>query len=307
MVSNLPIPPHSEIYNTYGEHLTNAQLLARYGFVLEGNDNDTINFALEDTQEFWSSLTVNAARDPRWISLLNWDTFRAVFGNIAQTWPRYAGWSESNLVYHPYHDATSPTASTISPTFGLKKGSVDKQGEKLARASTPPHMCINSDAKISHALWICAALLALASAPTPDTLLADGAEHGVERTVATLKRLAARQMHWEAAAANAIEAQYTDADDDEGADQPADNQAFASTHSVADKSGLATGSSIPSWRHCLLAFFCVEELSPRRPTPAICGQSARMWESMGMRLCFAIKSCHSSLLAKAFFSTAIPP
>jgi hypothetical protein len=51
MVTNLPIAPSSssnEIFNTYGETLTNAQLLCRYGFVLlEGedvNENDEVAF-----------------------------------------------------------------------------------------------------------------------------------------------------------------------------------------------------------------------------------------------------------------------
>ena len=44
MVSNAGIPPGSEIYNTYGEELTNAQLLAQYGFILDVNDNDRLSW-----------------------------------------------------------------------------------------------------------------------------------------------------------------------------------------------------------------------------------------------------------------------
>ncbi|EIW79184.1 hypothetical protein CONPUDRAFT_145299 [Coniophora puteana RWD-64-598 SS2] len=42
MHSVLPIPPNSEVFNTYGS-LPNATLLARYGFVLDGNDLDVVN------------------------------------------------------------------------------------------------------------------------------------------------------------------------------------------------------------------------------------------------------------------------
>ncbi|KAE9404023.1 SET domain-containing protein [Gymnopus androsaceus JB14] len=48
MVSNTEIPPHSEIFNTYGETLTNAQLLTQYGFVLDVNENDRINWQFDD-------------------------------------------------------------------------------------------------------------------------------------------------------------------------------------------------------------------------------------------------------------------
>jgi SET domain-containing protein 6 len=47
MVSNAGIPPHSEIFNTYGEDLTNAQLLTQYGFVLDINENDCLCWTMD--------------------------------------------------------------------------------------------------------------------------------------------------------------------------------------------------------------------------------------------------------------------
>ena len=44
MVSNTCIPPLTEIFNTYGEDLTNAQLLSQYGFILDMNDNDRVSW-----------------------------------------------------------------------------------------------------------------------------------------------------------------------------------------------------------------------------------------------------------------------
>ena len=44
MVSNTYIPPLTEVFNTYGDGLTNAQLLSQYGFVLDINDNDRISW-----------------------------------------------------------------------------------------------------------------------------------------------------------------------------------------------------------------------------------------------------------------------
>jgi hypothetical protein len=48
MVSNAEIQPYEEVFNTYGEGLCNAQLLVQYGFILDPNDNDVLNF---DTNE----------------------------------------------------------------------------------------------------------------------------------------------------------------------------------------------------------------------------------------------------------------
>ncbi|KJA28741.1 hypothetical protein HYPSUDRAFT_61592 [Hypholoma sublateritium FD-334 SS-4] len=48
MVSNTEIPPHTEIFNTYGEDLSNAQLLTQYGFILDVNDSDRLSWDIDD-------------------------------------------------------------------------------------------------------------------------------------------------------------------------------------------------------------------------------------------------------------------
>jgi len=48
MISNTPISPNSEVFNTYGETLSNAQLLVQYGFILDDNDNDRITWDVID-------------------------------------------------------------------------------------------------------------------------------------------------------------------------------------------------------------------------------------------------------------------
>lgn len=48
MVSNAGIPPHSEVFNTYGEDLTNAQLLTQYGFALDINENDRLCWTMDE-------------------------------------------------------------------------------------------------------------------------------------------------------------------------------------------------------------------------------------------------------------------
>jgi len=55
MVSCAAIMPGSEVYNTYGDKLDNAQLLVQYGFLLEGNENDRITFDREELEELVES------------------------------------------------------------------------------------------------------------------------------------------------------------------------------------------------------------------------------------------------------------
>ncbi|KAL1678818.1 hypothetical protein EV122DRAFT_211244 [Schizophyllum commune] len=44
MVTTTYVPPETEVFNTYGEGLTNAQLLLSYGFILKQNDNDHLSW-----------------------------------------------------------------------------------------------------------------------------------------------------------------------------------------------------------------------------------------------------------------------
>ena len=48
MVTNDSVPPFTEIFNTYGERLTNAQLLVRYGFLLDGNEHDVLDWSVDE-------------------------------------------------------------------------------------------------------------------------------------------------------------------------------------------------------------------------------------------------------------------
>lgn len=62
MVANDFIDPFSEIYNTYGEELTNAQLLVRYGFTLDSNENDIISWNKTDLHRVFE-FTLKGSRD----------------------------------------------------------------------------------------------------------------------------------------------------------------------------------------------------------------------------------------------------
>lgn len=46
MVTNTVVPPGEEVFNTYGEDLSNADLLVRYGFMSDVNENDRVSFPI---------------------------------------------------------------------------------------------------------------------------------------------------------------------------------------------------------------------------------------------------------------------
>ncbi|KAI0305945.1 hypothetical protein B0F90DRAFT_946723 [Multifurca ochricompacta] len=61
MVVNAVVAPGEEVFNTYGATLKNAELLVRYGFMLEANDNDILTWTIE---EIWDAAGAVLA-DPR--------------------------------------------------------------------------------------------------------------------------------------------------------------------------------------------------------------------------------------------------
>ncbi|KAF7299863.1 SET domain-containing protein [Mycena chlorophos] len=123
MVSNRPIPAGSEIFNTYGETLSNAQLFVQYGFVLDVNENDCITFSSVELAE-----VLGGDRVPD--QLLN------------------------SLTALPWDDM------------------VDSE---LVYVDGSRRFCINSDALISHSLWLLLALHLLPQIPEKphDSLIRD--------------------------------------------------------------------------------------------------------------------------------------
>ncbi|KAJ3576494.1 hypothetical protein NP233_g392 [Leucocoprinus birnbaumii] len=81
MVSNADIAPNEEIFNTYGEKLSNAELLIQYGFILDSNESDVVHFDLAEITSLFAS-TPNGAVNP-----LPFSTWRRRDGRISfQLW-----------------------------------------------------------------------------------------------------------------------------------------------------------------------------------------------------------------------------
>ncbi|KAJ7133542.1 hypothetical protein C8R44DRAFT_24920 [Mycena epipterygia] len=72
MVCNRAIPPRAEVFNTYGETLSNAQLLVQYGFILDANEHDRLTWTLRDLTQFAEEYYRDSVGDlPRFEVLLS--------------------------------------------------------------------------------------------------------------------------------------------------------------------------------------------------------------------------------------------
>jgi SET domain-containing protein 6 len=157
MVSNAPILPNMEVFNTYGENLSNAQLLARYGFALDGNENDRVTWNLE---ELWTDYVgLESGRIER---------ITGLWVEVVEKWSDRWGelFSESELVQ-------------------LNPGRVWTGG----RGGNEDNVFwVNADGKITHQMWLYCALLILGDG---------GEDDGIEETLETLSAAADLQVELE--------------------------------------------------------------------------------------------------------------
>lgn len=93
MVSNAAIIPHSEVFNTYGETLSNAQLLTRYGFILDVNENDSVSWEFEGLIHFLEELKHSKSRGSCTPLGLPWNTLVESFDVDV--------FSDSELIFEP--------------------------------------------------------------------------------------------------------------------------------------------------------------------------------------------------------------
>lgn len=92
VVSNTPIMPHEQVYNTYGESLTNAHLLIHYGFLLDGNENNVIQWNEEELLSF-ISLSLKSEFNPSSSSILSSQSEKERRTDLARNHKRIRGMS----------------------------------------------------------------------------------------------------------------------------------------------------------------------------------------------------------------------
>ncbi|KZT66835.1 SET domain-containing protein [Daedalea quercina L-15889] len=130
MIANRPIPPSSEVFNTYGARRSNASLLAWYGFALDGNENDTVGWDFAEVVQALNSSNPSSVEPSQ-------QSYKAVL----HAWLSSIGsmvTDDSRLVYRPDLD--------------------DAEERSFAGPSTV--LCINSDAQLSVYLWVYLAICA---------------------------------------------------------------------------------------------------------------------------------------------------
>jgi hypothetical protein len=139
MVVNAAITPGEEVFNTYGARLSNAELLVRYGFMLDANDNDILTWTIE---EIWDAAGAALAdSQPR-----RWDD-EASYGvcmEILRDWQYDAGWTDSDLVIdsEPDDENSNPLYMTADGILSHKLwlaialATLQRQGIKLGVAET---------------------------------------------------------------------------------------------------------------------------------------------------------------------------
>lgn len=148
MITNLAVPPHSEIFNTYG-NLSNAQLLARYGFVLEDNGNDGVEWLEADLREFAVKELGGGGAPVEGSGPESVDRVMNLWRAILRVWGSDSAWMGSELVYHPGMQGNQEENRSMMMTGEGR----DAQCGLILR--------LNSDAQVSYQLWIFCALLHL--------------------------------------------------------------------------------------------------------------------------------------------------
>jgi hypothetical protein len=91
MVTNSPILQDAEVFNTYGEGLTNGQLVARYGFAVDGNENECLTWDVDELEAF----AMDQKRQTSYV-----DGLIRVWKEIVGIWPNEPVWEYSELVYN---------------------------------------------------------------------------------------------------------------------------------------------------------------------------------------------------------------
>jgi hypothetical protein len=256
MVSNAPVGAGEEVFNTYGDGLSNAQLLVRYGFALDGNEHDAVRFewgtdlrrgstplngesgGMGTTDEDgvrcrvyrFAEGTEHAKQAQARSTFIGHagppsagrggdggngggEASRAVAASagpnllddlllrrVLLRWPAHHGWDGSGLVYNvpglPCPSSWRDGDGRSAPACNDDGGAGDSSGS----SSTKPLLAVNADGRVSHPLWVLAALSALAAEPRTMADWAADAADGGAGLVASLQDGAARVLALEEAA-----------------------------------------------------------------------------------------------------------
>lgn len=132
MVSERKINPGEEVFNTYGAGLSNAHLVAAYGFLLEGNEHDVVSFGGREALQ-----TMLRASDSAAVGDVDLDALEHALDSLGAAWRAAAA---SAPLLDEGHPLIAPLPS--SPTPNLLGCFID------------------ADARLSPELWLAVSLVA---------------------------------------------------------------------------------------------------------------------------------------------------
>ncbi|KAH9975875.1 hypothetical protein BGW80DRAFT_67865 [Lactifluus volemus] len=189
MVANAAIAPGEEIFNTYGARLSNAELLVRYGFMLDANDNDILTWTIE---EIWDAAGAALAdcQPRRW----NNEAGYGLCMEILRDWQYDVGWTDSELVIDTELDKNSnPLYMTADGVLSHKLwlaialATLQRQGTNLGLAQT--HQILRSMA------WAQTQLERGQTMARSESIDEEDDEYrALDRLVRTIKELCARRL-----------------------------------------------------------------------------------------------------------------
>lgn len=157
MVTNAVILPGDELYNSYNSILSNAQLMMHYGFMLEGNSNDTIDWASSEIDQLLNLTKENDEVEPARLTL---------WANLANESLPLEDTNSDELIYDPrdlpasYHsggdDDDLDMGAIPDAGPGLSRRSHSSLAPKpSSRLSDPTSLLrIGANGQISQQLWL---------------------------------------------------------------------------------------------------------------------------------------------------------
>ncbi|KAG9126999.1 hypothetical protein FRC07_001079 [Ceratobasidium sp. 392] len=129
MIINAPVEAGDEVFNTYDSNLPNSVLLARYGFILEGNEYDYLSWDSTTLPQSMQIYTTSCRRD------------------FTRVWTA---------------DLLTGTTLVYDPTESSATSSVHPSSEAHGRGATfVPQYKLNADGLVSIDLWVLVAVTAL--------------------------------------------------------------------------------------------------------------------------------------------------
>jgi hypothetical protein len=149
MVTNALILPGDELFNSYDLTLSNASLMMQYGFMLEGNSNDRIEWMHAEMDHILNFGHMDD--DDKVVRLKLWEILAATSLPLSDL-------NVDELLFDPrelHHASSTSDADSMAEDLAEPPPRSDLVPNKAVQLSDPSMLlCIGADAQISQQLWL---------------------------------------------------------------------------------------------------------------------------------------------------------